>query len=711
MGRRTSSRRTVPSQTTLLVVGFTVLLAAGTLWLLAKHTRGAEIANDIALPISILGVSIPVLGNRLRPTSTDHQALSAAARKLAHEVATREKAEQLKLLAEAGRGLPADVGFTQATVQVMWRTDGGTRHGSLTHIADFYASLGLKRLVVLGEPGSGKTVLIDQLLLDLIERLPEEDLPPGQRLLVPVRLSLPAFDPGPSALASNGESEARRLSSWLTSHLVDVFGLERAVAGALVAEGWILPVLDGLDEMDPEGQRPVRAAAAMRALNYPVGTRPRPAVVACRSNRYLQLATASTGPGRTQVLEDATAVELDPLSIEQVIAYLTRRFPDPNRPDRVQRRWRPVIDDLRSQPAGELAKVLRSPLRLFVAVTAYFNGDPRALLSVPGTDLDKHLFDRLIPSVTEQHPGPSGTDYRAADVTRWLTTLALHLRRRAEVGGSETDLELHLLWTAAGEKQPRHRAAGMLAAVAAATFVAPIAWSRHTFHSWRPYNGYAWILDGLAAALVALTLKRALAAKVNLRRLDLASLLTRAGRHHTFGWFLRSLTVGLLLGAVFGRAYGPAFGFFFGIAFGSAFGISFGLAQKPSITSRPSVLVAQGIEHDVMVIAAFTCSFGLANGFANGLLDGLMGGVTYGAAYGCAIGITVIARSPWPRYFVATRLLTKKKRLPARTAVFVDWACEAGLLRQSGIAVQFRHRELQARIIETAGLRGMIPLE
>ncbi len=37
--------------------------------------------------------------------------------------------------------------------------------------------------------------------------------------------------------------------------------------------------------------------------------------------------------------------------------------------------------------------------------------------------------------------------------------------------------------------------------------------------------------------------------------------------------------------------------------------------------------------------------------------------------------------------------------VPARPAVFLDWAYSAGLMRLSGIGIQFRHREFQTWLV------------
>jgi hypothetical protein len=65
---------------------------------------------------------------------------------------------------------------------------------------------------------------------------------------VPVRLSLPAFLPGPADELS-ADAAQRRLDDWIARHLVTVHGQRPAVARHLVAKGWVLPILDGLDEM------------------------------------------------------------------------------------------------------------------------------------------------------------------------------------------------------------------------------------------------------------------------------------------------------------------------------------------------------------------------------------------------------------------------------------------------------------------------------
>lgn len=124
------------------------------------------------------------------------------------------------------------------------------------------------------------------------------------------------------------------------------------------------------------------------------------------------------------------------------------------------------------------------------------------------------------------------------------------------------------------------------------------------------------------------------------------------------------------------------------------------LADRPTVTSRPSELVRQGIIRD--------CVIWLGGGVIGAILAGLTFGLTgaslpYGFFFGLCLGLTVSARylihSPWPRYLIATRELARRSQIPRRLARFLDWAYGAGLLRMSGVSAQFRHRELQDHLV------------
>ncbi|WP_328663227.1 hypothetical protein [Streptomyces sp. NBC_00328] len=87
---------------------------------------------------------------------------------------------------------------------------------------------------------------------------------------------------------------------------------------------------------------------------------------------------------------------------------------------------------------------------------------------------------------------------------------------------------------------------------------------------------------------------------------------------------------------------------------------------------------------------------GFAVGFAGELGAGFAGGLMVGLGAGFAIGLagglywlTGVGR----RYLVF--LCCARTRLPWHLGAFLQWAYEAGILRISGVAYQFRHRELQ----------------
>jgi hypothetical protein len=62
------------------------------------------------------------------------------------------------------------------------------------------------------------------------------------------RLSLPSF-----VAAGDSPTEVRTdLDRWVADHLVVIYSVNPAIADALVASGWLLPIFDGQDELDPE---------------------------------------------------------------------------------------------------------------------------------------------------------------------------------------------------------------------------------------------------------------------------------------------------------------------------------------------------------------------------------------------------------------------------------------------------------------------------
>src|SRR5262249_24102311 len=148
---------------------------------------------------------------------------------------------------------------------------GAAPHGTLEEVATYYHALRPGRLVITGAPGAGKTVLALHLMLLLLA-----DRAPGGP--VPVRLSLSTFDPN-----------RNKLDDWLADHLTRPYRLRPTAAAALVDARLILPVLDGLDEMDASETpgRDSRAAAALEAMNsYLYGTTKGQLVLTCRSTPY-----------------------------------------------------------------------------------------------------------------------------------------------------------------------------------------------------------------------------------------------------------------------------------------------------------------------------------------------------------------------------------------------------------------------------------------
>jgi hypothetical protein len=686
-------------------------VAAATVWRLTQDSE-AHITRMLEFLAAVLGVLGVLVG--VRAKSDSKEGLLAAARQLARDVRSEEAAVLARLMADSGDPVPADVSFAQPAL-IYWRVDGGDRQGTLSEVAGYYQSLGRGRLVVLGEPGAGKTVLAIQLVLDLAAAVlvVADNTHPLPR--VPVRLSLPAFDPGNDLDVATAKVVSDRLDRWLIRHLVTVFGLRAKVAATLVREGRILPVLDGLDEMDLDDTVPRRAASVIGAVNNPAAGDVRPVVITCRTSRYQQLSggfesTVKAYPteqqttsiaGRGEVVQDATVVGVEPLATRSVIDYLTYRFPDPADPNRIEPRWCPIVERLtasNNSGGDPLVVAMGSPLRLFLTVTAYRHhaSTPTELTTLTtAAQLDEHLFARLVPAVLEQHP-PLERQYTVPQVTRWLTTLARHLAWQRERGGSPTDLRLDLLWPAAGWRAPRY------AAMAATTTAMSALLAVGVLASWPP--DVPPVL-GLGA-LVTVAAWIASRPTVDLRRFDLSGLRTSAGRRRIG----RLLAVGLAAGLVGGLMVASMSATVIGLVGRlmvtlkfSAVGLvgalivelSSGPATRPTVIDRPARLVQQGLVHtggsmvtaSLVLMLAGEVGAGLSAGVVGELVAGLGALLGFGFAIGpagglatalavglnsnthivalpfavvaLAVGLIFAANSPWPRYLFATMLLAR----------------------------------------------------
>ncbi|NGO81902.1 NACHT domain-containing protein [Streptomyces sp. YC504] len=203
-----------------------------------------------------------------------------------------------------------------------------------------------RRLVVLGEPGAGKSVLLIRLLQDLISR----------RLAgapVPVLFSLASWDPVDQGLEGWLADQLRRAHPGLTAIAeADTADLAQAMLDAEL----ILPLLDGFDELPTAVH-----AVALDAINQYLSAA-RPLVLAARTAAYR--ATLDR-PGTLVRLNAAAGISLLPLTRDQSAAYLRRNAGHPDSP--AAARWDTVIYHLGTRTP--VAQALSTPLGLFLART------------------------------------------------------------------------------------------------------------------------------------------------------------------------------------------------------------------------------------------------------------------------------------------------------------------------------------------------------
>lgn len=243
-------------------------------------------------------------------------------------------------------------------------------------LRQFYNQIG-GQLLILGEPGSGKSTQLHELARELALHVQETGRGP-----LPVILDL-------STWAANRDP----LTRWLVDALAETYDVRKDVAQRWVDDQEIALLLDALDVMAEDAlPRCVTAINDYHRAHPDV-----PLVVCCRREQYARL---------SEVLEIRQTVMFQPLTDEAIDAALA----DCGR--RVERLRTVVAED------ATLRDALRTPLMLSMAVLTY--KDLRDEAIPPVTDVDawrRKLYSRYVRRMSDHQPGSEQLELHYSEET------------------------------------------------------------------------------------------------------------------------------------------------------------------------------------------------------------------------------------------------------------------------------------------------------
>ncbi|TDB76776.1 NACHT domain-containing protein [Micromonospora sp. KC723] len=601
---------------------------------------------------------------------------------------------------------------TEALPPLEWEASSG----DIDELARRFRDTQRRRLVIVGDAGSGKTTLAVQLLLKLLQtRTPDEPVP----VLLPI--------------ASWDTARFPTLHGWVEDQLPRAYPALRSARfahalHALAAGGRIMPVLDGLDEL-PAAAR----ADVVTALNRSLGEGDQ-LILTSRTPEFAQAVDATR-----DVVNSAAALEARPLLPAMAADYLQScvRHPDPG--------WQQVLDQLRTvgQPSrnetsgqiAALAAITATPLGVWLLRTVYTDpaADPTELTdSCPADHLRTRLLNAIVPAAIAAHPPANrARQYfrrrrspdpdepfrprrrrNPADTERYLAYLAHLLTHDRNSDGTPRTLDMawwQLAQPAEGSVRTLSRWVGILTSVIATAMLAvPTAMISRA--SSAILGGLVFgITTGIGAGAAVRSWSQSEPGHLRQTlRGDLPGLI-RAIVKAAVESFWALLVVGCVLISLGVRPISVVVGLL-GVALvthGAVAGFV-RWAEEPASTDRPSgppEHLRADRKLNLLRIVAFGAGYGLVAvagvTYFRSLGEGLLIGVVM--ALGAAIGQGLLggAHRAWLAYAAMVARLSRERVLPRDLMPFLDDMHRLGLLRAVGPLYQFRHAELQDHFAAT----------
>ena len=506
-------------------------------------------------------------------------------------------------------------------------------------IVDVFDKMG-HPLLILGEPGSGKTTTLLELARDTIARAEKDPTEP-----IPVVFNL-----------SSWTDSKQSIADWLVNELNTKYKIPRTIARPWIENDELLLLLDGLDEVALE-----RREKCIEAINEFRQERLVPLVVSSRVADYEALGIQ---------LKLQSAVLLQPLTPQQVNDYL----------DKAGQEFAAVREALKKDTS--LQELAQSPLTLSIMTLAYRGMSVEDLQPLETTEgRRRHLFDTYVQQMFK-HRG-ADKRYSPEQTIHWLSWLAQKMSQHAQSVFLIERMQPSWLQTYA---QPLYRVGlvlifglifglfcglfggllgGLIFGLLLGLLFAIVFGFRDIYTievlKWRPLKvlkGKFLILGlsvGLSVGLIAELVK--LIGKLDVEHFTLIS------------WLISGLTFGLIFELIFGLR-----------------------SEEIETKTVPN----QGIRQTAKNAVILGLIFGLIAGLPAGLFGGL--GLAAGLCNGLIVGLMVVlilgGGEAFIRHYLLRFILYRNGHIPWNYARFLDYAAERIFLRKVGGGYIFVHRLL-----------------
>lgn len=530
----------------------------------------------------------------------------------------------------------------------------GTRllssHGKIVEIFD----AANQAMLILGEPGSGKTTTLLELCQALIERAEK-----NSKHALPVIFNLSSW------------TRQQSIAQWLVSELKTKYNLRKEIALEWVDNGDLILLFDGFDEVREDNRE-----ECVKALNSYRQERPTSIAVCSRILEYEELGIH---------LKLFGAVSLLPLSDQKLTSYLQKTGMSKS-----------VGLLLHQDPF--LKELAKSPLMLSIIILAY-HGKKSENLS-PFASIEsrrKNLFNTYIDSMFSRKARTRNSFYSKDNTIQLLIWLA----RQMSLNSQSVFLieSLQPTWLPSHQRRIYSISFFLITSLFVSLIGSLIRLVLLEFKN--------DITGGLAIGLIAgLFVGIVLIIRQIVRDRRLAGVFNEIETVETFSLSIDRATKGLIFGVIVGGMIGLSTGlllgitnswkslFYFVLLISSMFGIFVGLYdgighEAINTKARPNQGMWLSFRNAIYSGAIFgnlvMASFWLLGGFADGLI---LGTIAAGVAFYLYGGRTVI------QHFLLRCFLYQNGQIAWDYSKFLDNATERIFLRKVGGGYIFTHRLL-----------------